>query len=876
MSCEHDCARPAAFPATVFNRPGLARFAYRIGHYPTMRAHMLDRLVEAPELQGWTHLGSDDPGIALLDAAATVGDVLTFYQELYANETKLGTAARDDSIRDLIRLTGYRPAPGLGGAAVFAAAVDGAGPVTIPAGFPFEALLDGFEKPSKFESADRAEAWPAFGSFRLYRPRLGPQPIARGLTALDLVRLGGAEDLATRAAVELAPGDRIMLVPAHADIRQPAEILVVKSVETKLDRVTIAFEGALARARPATMRAWKLGRTFRHHGAEAAREYTTFTDSPPTVTQHTTSLVRWISLDVVDSSGHYSELLAAEMPLDSEVDDLAAGAKLIATGLGTDWSTFAPAPFTVVREVAQVAARTVTWGNTGAAVSVVTLDDILIPDFRLNILTHDIRNLRLHETLGPEMRLAAPPPPEPGPFPDARLSYFGTHAEAAALAGRTLLLVNGGKTEQVQVSEDFAAALPAPADDRRMWPITLTAIPQADRAAFDEAAPAITVHGNLVPATEGVTQPAAVLGNGDARAAFQTFALPKAPLTFHGDPVATPPYRAALEVRVTGRRWNPVDSFFGQPPDAQVYVIRQDDAGKDVVQFGDGVNGARLPSGIGNVTATYRTGLGAHGPLAPGAEAKGKGKLKPLKSVLLPGPVTGGADPEPAATARAAAPARMQSLGRLVGLPDYEAEALALPGVLKAGAAFEAVDNAPLIAVTVLTEDESPEAVATVQAALRAANACRGPRRHALLVRPGRRAWVALGLELGYDPALLPADLEPALHVALGAQPALGDAPPAAGVFALPPRRFGQDAHVSQAIAAAQGVPGVAWVRATRFHRLTAPSGPPVLDPADLALPPSAALTSRIGAAPAEVLALSAHHLTLAFVAETSDAECAP
>ncbi|MEM8699972.1 MAG: hypothetical protein AAGF44_12420, partial [Pseudomonadota bacterium] len=110
MSCEHDCDRPDIFPLDIENRPGLAAFRYRIGTYARMRAHMLDRLTKSEPLQGWSHLSPDEPGIALLEGAALVGDILSFYQQLYANETKLATAAWDDTLRDLVRLTGYRPA----------------------------------------------------------------------------------------------------------------------------------------------------------------------------------------------------------------------------------------------------------------------------------------------------------------------------------------------------------------------------------------------------------------------------------------------------------------------------------------------------------------------------------------------------------------------------------------------------------------------------------------------------------------------------------------------------------------------------------------------------------------------------------------------
>ena len=117
-----------------------------------------------------------------------------------------------------------------------------------------------------------------------------------------------------------------------------------------------------------------------------------------------------------------------------------------------------------------------------------------------------------------------------------------------------------------------------------------------------ETANAITVYGNIVAANQGETQAEAIIGNGDARAIFQTFALPKAPLTYllHGE--ATPPHAPELEVFVDGR-----DVVAGRHvlplsgPKDRVYVVREDDEGTSLVQFGDGMTGARLPSGRRNV-----------------------------------------------------------------------------------------------------------------------------------------------------------------------------------------------------------------------------------------------------------------------------------
>src|SRR5262245_50655042 len=133
MPCNPLITDPFVFPAPPANRAGLPRIAYRIGRYGDFVEAMIRRIDAAPELAAWTHRNADDPGIALIEGAAIIGDILTFYQEHYANEAFLRTAAWRESIAELVRLTGYRLAPGIGGHATFAFEVRGKIPVTIPA-----------------------------------------------------------------------------------------------------------------------------------------------------------------------------------------------------------------------------------------------------------------------------------------------------------------------------------------------------------------------------------------------------------------------------------------------------------------------------------------------------------------------------------------------------------------------------------------------------------------------------------------------------------------------------------------------------------------------------------------------------------------------
>jgi predicted phage baseplate assembly protein len=323
----------------------------------------------------------------------------------------------------------------------------------------------------------------------------------------------------------------------------------------------------------------------------------------------------------------------------------------------------------------------------------------------------------------------------------------------------------------------------------------------------------VTVYGNLVQATEGKSENEITLGDGDARQTFQTFALPKSPITYLLDPAADPPQAPELSVYVAGRLWARVDSFFTSSPRDPVYVVREDADGTSYVQFGNGKTGARLPSGTGNVTALYRTGAGSHGPLKADAKPQAASRLPDLDKVFMPEPVTGGATPEDMESARTAAPGRMQSLARVVSLADIEAEAQATAGVLKAGATWDIFTGHPRVAVTILTLSRSTADAEAVADTLRALYQTRGPARYPLSVVAGRRRQLRVAATVGYDRTYRADDLNAGIIDALGA--AAADGSTAKGLFSWQQRRFGEGAHGSQIVAAIQNVPGVLWVELT-------------------------------------------------------------
>ncbi|HEY6032969.1 MAG TPA: putative baseplate assembly protein, partial [Kofleriaceae bacterium] len=125
----HCCDVPTDAP--IFNRPGLSALAYRAGTYGTFfeRMKMLLPLATSPAtgdrpLAALTTRDLDDPSIALLDAAAVLGDILTFYQERIANEGFLRTATERRSVLELAREIGYELNPGVAASTVLAFTID--------------------------------------------------------------------------------------------------------------------------------------------------------------------------------------------------------------------------------------------------------------------------------------------------------------------------------------------------------------------------------------------------------------------------------------------------------------------------------------------------------------------------------------------------------------------------------------------------------------------------------------------------------------------------------------------------------------------------------------------------------------------------------
>jgi predicted phage baseplate assembly protein len=116
----------------------------------------------------------------------------------------------------------------------------------------------------------------------------------------------------------------------------------------------------------------------------------------------------------------------------------------------------------------------------------------------------------------------------------------------------------------------------------------------------------------------------------------------------------------------------------------RIFTTEMADDGTVTVRFGDGVCGARLPSGAQNVKATYRRGSGLDGLVRAGQLTSLLTRPPGLKSALNPLAAEGADEPESFANAQQNAPLTVLTLERVVSLEDYENFSRSYAGIAKA------------------------------------------------------------------------------------------------------------------------------------------------------------------------------------------------
>jgi predicted phage baseplate assembly protein len=607
---------------------GLVSLPRQLAGFPEYRLAMLRDIPAYAPLTRWRARTGDDLGIMLIEMWAYVLDILGFYDERIANESYLRSALLRPSLRKLTGLIGYLPRPALGAFVDVAAIADGLKPVTLPARTAFRSDAFDGEPPQVFETEAELTIHPLTNQWTLgpVRERLPgdtllfePGTAALSKGQLVLFRWSSGTTTELRAAHVTA----VLTVTAldGASYVKP-EMNPVPALDPAIERAAVTVFSPSVSAAPSLFAGNPVSDET---GIILDAFYPGLAVQDPVVLQHDNELHPALITGVTREN-----IAVASTPA------VHKGAEPTIPATRITISPTLPLGWAATPERLVIHFRMIDAGKlTRPAKTHLSTTDFASP--------------------GVPIEGVVEPLPESVSVPSQLLLQDA--ADNGVLAkGAVQIDANGAGSVLLGVdAEPFAPGLRTP----------------------------VTVYGNVVPATRGESVFNEVLGSGDASLGFQSFQLANKPLTYFNDPSAPSGRRSTLEVRVNGILWQEAPSFFGAGPQDEVYIVRQDDGGVSAVAFGDGHTGVRLPTGIDNVTATYRFGAGAAKPPA-GAIGQLARPVKGLRRVVNPVAAGGGADADQPKDMRKNAPNSALILGRAVSLPDFEALAREFGGVINA------------------------------------------------------------------------------------------------------------------------------------------------------------------------------------------------
>jgi hypothetical protein len=446
-----------------------------------------------------------------------------------------------------------------------------------------------------------------------------------------------------------------------------------------------------------------------------------------------------------------------------------------------------------------------------ATTTVLTLSDAYVPAPGESAALGPLRDLDVFAQSEPLALVDVPIADDIPDDPDAAATVLELDGVYDHLAAGRWAIVSGTRTdlpgvpgaELVMIAATEHRANPAIVNDAVHTFVTLST-----KLAYTYARDSVTVYGNVVRATQGETR-TETIGSGDASQSRQQFTLKAKPLTFVSSPTQSGT-QSTLSVRVNGVTWTQSDDPNVLGPTERAYTTATTDTGTTVI-FGDGVHGARVPSGTENVVATYRSGMGTSGNVGAGKITLLLSRPLGVKAVANPISASGGADSESAGEIRRNVATALLALDRLVSLADYSNFARTFAGIAKAAVARVGSGTSGTVVLTLAGPGNAPiDPNGDLAANLGAALSALGDPRQAVALATCDRVILLVGASVDIAPDALWETVEPAIRAALNA------------AFGFGARDFGQPAYRSEAIAAIQGVAGVVNVSVDLFAGITA------------------------------------------------------
>ena len=768
----------AQTPILVVNRPGLSAIAYRVGTHSQFKQSMLAALsdVTRSALQGLKTRDDDDFSIALLDATATMADVLTFYQERIANESYLRTATERRSLLELARLIGYELRPGVAASTVLAFTMDDTpgAPLetTVDIGTKVQSVPGPDEKPQTFETVEKITA-------RVEWNAIKPQ-----VTQRFVPQFGDTHVYLKGTATNLKPGDAILFVGSEREQFSGSERWDFRRVT----RVIPDFDANRSRVEWAQ----GLGTTSPHLVLPSANPKVYALRVRASLFGFNAPHPLTLSNDV---RSHYGFTDGRDWSFDAisgQTIDLDTTYPGILTG---SWLVLSePSYQELYRATSVIEAAQANYTLAGKTTRVA-----LDTNENLDLFRNHYRETMV---FGQSELLEMADAPITTPVTGATIAL--AQAPSGLAKGQRLIALGKDSTtgeaitEIVQISELAGTTL-------------IVTPPLKNSYARVAAKPeeSFSLNANVAHATHGETV-SEVLGSGDASQRYQQFTLKQSPLTYVSAATASGA-ESTLELRVNDLLWNEATTLFGRDSQEHIYVTHTGDDSKTTIEFGDGVTGARLPSGQDNVRATYRKGIGVDGLVKAGQLTSLLTRPLGLKSVTNPEDATGAQDRELLDDARTNAPLTVLTLDRTVSLQDYKDFSRAFAGVAKALATWTWDGRTKRVFITVAGPDGAEvKADSDTYTNLLAALQEAGDPFVSLRVKSYRPAYFRFAGKIKVNPDYETDAVLAAVESALRAQ------------FSFGVRAFGQPVFLSEVIATVQAVPGVVAVDVGKLYRADA------------------------------------------------------
>lgn len=801
MSTKDRCCTTGE-PRPRHNDPGKDAIDARVDVWAGFRQRMVDALstqftppdgdpATAPRpLRDLTSRDPSDGTLALIDAWAVACDVLAFYQERAVNETYLRTATERRSVVEIARMVGYDPAPGVAASTRLAFEIDATDRapevVSLAAGLVVMSVPGQDELPQTWETLEDIEArapWNAMVPRQTLPPRLEGSATSAWLAGV---------------ATRLEPGHTLLFLGDRQASPTSSEhcVVTVTAVEPERenDRTRVHFTPAL----PAGAGSWTSPAvlTFRQRAgifgwnapdyramnvelkANFDPDELVFVNDLKVLAKENTDVGAKIAVPYLKDRTWDRMVLGS---------DAAFGATAIDLDRETDKAP--PQSWVVVQHESEDAVPARVESNTMASrrdwtligkVSRLTLDTVA------GMANFDRRATAvLHQSEA--LALAAPPD-----LSDVAHRTLEVEPEVPAMEeGRVLLVTATSAVSGAPVVHEVAVH-EVTSDGGGTSVITL--IEDLPEALVRSS---VVVYGNTAEATHGESVAEQVLGHGDARVPNLRVRLPQKPLTWVAAATASGA-EATLELRVGGVRWDRVDSLYDAGPSDRVYALDLLEDGTTEVVFGDGLRGARPPTGTGNITGVWRVGLGLAGEVDAGQLTLLRTRPLGLKGATNPGRGSGAADAESIDEARINAPRTVTTLDRLVALADYEHFARGFAGIGKVLARELWDGRRAFVHLTVAAANGTAfdPSDPTLEALEQAIRTYRDPTQ---LHRTDPHIEVRFGvrLALATDPAWVREDVEQAVHDAI------------VDGMSFASRTFGQPVTRAELAARIQGVGGV-------------------------------------------------------------------